>query len=194
MKTFFAILSVVLALGATVPYAIDIVKGRVRPARSTRVLFLLLMAVTLVVQSREFTSGVLLLTAAEVLMQLVLFILSIKRGVGGLARLDLICYVAFAVSLTSYLITQNAVLALILLALTDTIAFIPTIVKIWRDPSSETWIFFVVGGVLAAGASLMARNSNNFTEVFFPAYLVAINAIAAIPILLHKKRSNTLDR
>lgn len=188
VRSFFGILSFVLSFGATIPYAVDIIKGRAKPARSTRILFLLLILVTLVVQSREFTSWVLLLTIGELATQVMLFGLGMKHGMGGLARLDVVCYIAFAISLAAYLLTRNATLSLTLLVLTDSIAFLPTIVKIWRDPTSDTWVFFVVGGVAAAAASLLARSTNSYTELLFPTYIFIVNALAAIPILLHSRR------
>ncbi len=189
MKSFFGILSFVLAFGATIPYVFDILKGRARPARSTRVLFLLLMLVTLVVQSRDFTSWVLLLTIGELASQIIIFTLSIKYGHGGLARLDKACYLAFIISLSAYLFTKNATLSLTLLVLTDLIAFVPTIVKIWRDPTSDTWIFFAVGGMAAALASFLSRNGNSYNEMVFPGYIFLANGLAALPIILHNKRA-----
>ncbi len=187
MNVFFGILSFVLSFGATIPYAVDILKGRAKLARSTRILFLFLMLVTLFVQSREFTSWVLLLTIGELATQVLLFSLVFKYGVGGLARLDLLCYGAFAVSLIAYLLTRNVVLSLTLLIVTDLIAFVPTIVKNWRDPTSDTWVFFVAGGMAAAAASLLARETNAYAEVVFPVYIFAVNALAVAPILLHRR-------
>lgn len=180
-----------LSFGVTLPYAIDVVRGRAVLARSTRILFLFLMVVTLIVQGREFTGWVLLLTIGEVFSQILLFVLAIRYGVGGLKRLDVICYVAFIVSLSAYVVTEDAVLSLTLLILTDFIGFLPTLVKIWRDPASDTWLFFLVGGVGAAAASLLARGTNSYTEVVFPAYILVVNALAAAPLLVHhhSKRS-----
>lgn len=186
VNSFFGILSLVLSFGATIPYALDILKGRARPARSTRILFLFLMLVTLFVQSREFTSWALLLTIGELATQVLLFGLAFKYGVGGLARLDLVCYGAFCISLAVYVMTQNAVLSLTLLIMTDLIAFVPTIVKNWRDPTSDTWVFFVTGGMAAAAAALLARETNSYAEIVFPAYIFVANALAVAPILLHR--------
>lgn len=188
MTAFFGILSLVLSFGVTLPYAIDVVKGRARLARSTRVLFLLLLLVTLIIQGTEFTSWVLLLTVGEIMTQVLLFVLSIRYGVGGLARLDIFCYVAFVASLLAYLLTKDATLSLTLLILTDLIAFLPTLAKNWRDPSSDTWLFFVVGGMGAAGASLLARSTNTYIELAFPVYIFVANALAAAPILLYAQR------
>ncbi len=146
------------------------------------------MSVTLVVQSRAFTSGVLLLTIGELATQVVLFILSIKYGMGGLTRLDIACYGGFIMSLSVYLLTRNAALSLTLLVVTDFIAFLPTLVKIWRDPTSDTWMVFVVGGMAAAAASLLAHSTNHYIELIFPTYLFIANALAALPILLYNKR------
>lgn len=189
MKSFFGILSFVLSFGATIPYCFDILKGRAKPARSTRILFILLILVTLIVQHSAFTSWVLLLTIGELSTQIMIFTLSIKHGVGGLARLDIICYIAFAMALIIYLLTKDAALSLTALIVTDFIAFIPTLVKIWRDPTSDTWIFFVVGGMAAAAASFLSRNSNSYTEVVFPLYIFAGNGLATFPILLHTHRT-----
>lgn len=194
VTAFFGILSFALSFGVTIPYAIDVLKGRARLARSTRILFLLLMSVTLLVQGREFTSWVLLLTIGEVASQIILFGLSIKYGKGGLGRLDLICYAAFIVSLSVYLLTKDAALSLTMLILTDSIAFLPTLVKNWRDPTSDTWFFFVVGGMGAAAASLLSRSSNNYAELVFPAYIFVANALAAAPILLYSRRSRQAAR
>lgn len=184
MNTFFGILSFVLSFGATIPYVIDIIKGRARPARSTRILFLLLITVTLIVQSREFTSAVLLLTIGELATQAVLFLASIKYGMGGFTRLDIACYCAFFLSLSAYILTSNATLSLTLLIVTGSIAFLPTLVKIWRDPSSDTWMVFVVGGMAAAAASLLAHSTSSYIELVFPAYIFISNTLAALPILL----------
>lgn len=190
MSSIFGILSFVLSFGVTIPYAVDVVKGRAKLARSTRILFLFLMVVVLVVQGQEFTGWVLLLTVGEVLSQILLFVLAIRYGVGGLTRFDVVCYIAFAATLTAYLATSNAVLSLSLLIVTDAIAFLPTLVKIWRDPASDTWLYFLVGGVGAAAASLLARSTNSYVEVVFPAYIFVANAVAAAPLLVHhhKKR------
>ena len=188
MNSFFGIMSFALSFGVTIPYARDIIKGRAKPARSTRVLFLLLILVTLFVQSRGFSSWVLWLTWGELATQILLFGLAYKYGVGGLSRLDIACYVSFAVSLLAYLVTSDVTLSLTLLLLTDAIAFVPTIVKIWRDPTSDTWVFFVVGGMAAALASLLARSSNTYIELAFPAYIFFANALAAVLILLYNRR------
>ena len=69
MKSALGIVSFLLVLWVTAPYALDIVRGRARPARSTRILFFVLMGTTFAIQSRAFTSWVLALTGAEVLSQ-----------------------------------------------------------------------------------------------------------------------------
>ena len=189
MKSFFGILSFLLSFGATIPYCFDILKGKAKPARSTRTLFFLLLLVTLIVQHGAFTSWVLLLTVGELCSQVVLFFLSLKHGIGGLARLDIVCYMTFVISLVIYLLTKNAALSLTTLISTDLIAFAPTLVKIWKDPTSDSWLFFVVGGMAAAAASFLARNTNSYTEIIFPIYIFVANGLAAFPILLHERHS-----
>lgn len=184
MKEFFGVVSFVLIIGVTIPYAIDILKGRAKPARSTRILFFLLMTATLVVQSRAFTSWALALTAAEVISQFVLLILSVKYGLGGLKRLDIASYGLFVLAITGYIVTGETLVGLLLLSAADLVAFVPTLVKNWKDPSTDTPLFYIIGGVAPALSILAASSYTDLNQLIVPAYLVAINALAVYPLLI----------
>jgi len=186
MKEVFGVISFILVFGITFPYAWDILKGRAKPARSTRILFFFLMATTLFVQSRDFTSWVLALTVGEVLSQLILLILSIKYGLGGLQKVDIMSYLIFTLSLIGYLLTGNTLVALLLLCTTDIVAFIPTLVKNFRDPTSDTPLFYVVGAIAPAFAFLAASDYSDINQTIVPAYLVFVNILAVVPVLFFK--------
>ncbi len=175
MSELFGVLSFVVGLAVTVPYIIDVIKGRAVPARSTRILLFVLLVATLTVQVRDFTSWVLAFTVAQVISTFVLFVLSMKFGVGGLSRIDIAAYALFSVAIASYLITNDALVGLVLLCTTDFIAFAPTLIKTWKLPTSETPLFFIGGSISAALSVLSASSYTDAGQVLFPLYIVFLD-------------------
>ena len=78
MRNLFAFGPFVILIAATIPYMIDIVKGRARPARSARIMLLLLIIVTLFQQKGLGTGGALSLTVPETVISVKLVGLAIK--------------------------------------------------------------------------------------------------------------------
>lgn len=130
-------------------------------------------------QQHTLGSGwALAVTLGEVVGSLAILGLSLKRGVGGLTRLDKACYLILAVDMALWLTTANTLLALHLTVLADLIAFTPTLVKTWRFPNSETPLFYVLGTV-ASLLSVVAVGGYSYGVLLFPLYLALINLAEA---------------
>lgn len=176
MRTTLAIISVLIAFGCYFPYMADIAKGKAVPARSARIMFAALMIIAFL-QQRTLGSGwALAVTIGEAAGSLAILGLALKKGVGGLTRFDIGCYVLLALSIAVWLTTKNTFLALHITILADVIAFAPTLVKTWRLPNSETPLFFVVG-TIAPLLSVIAEGSYDYAVMLFPLYLSLINAV-----------------
>lgn len=176
MEKLYYAASIILLIGATIPYMIDIVKGRARPARSARIMLLLLICVTLFQQHGLGTGGALSLTIGEVIISVMLLGLALKYGVGGLTKLDKICYALLVIDLGIWYVTKNDLLALHLSILADTVAFWPTLHKTWHDPKSETAIFFWAG-VIAPLFAIAAEANPTYSTLVFPIYISVVNAV-----------------
>ena len=99
-----------------------------------------------------------------------------KYGVGGLRKLDIICYVLLGVSIIVWLSTPYTLLALTIAIFTDAVSFTPTIVKTWHHPKSETPLYYWAG-VVAPLFSIMAEQHRSASFVAFPLYLVVANGL-----------------
>lgn len=181
MQNILALISFSIIIAVTIPYMIDIVKGRAKPARAARTMLLLLIIVTLAQQHSLGSGLTVALTVGEIVSSILLFGLAIKHGVGGLSRNDLICYLLLMLSLVVWWQTGNALLALHLSIVADTIAFWPTLEKTWRDPKSETSLFFW-GGVIAPWFSIAAGGSLAYSVIVFPVYISVVNLVEVILI------------
>lgn len=182
--------SFVVLIGATIPYMVDIAKGRARPARSARVMLLLLIAVTLFQQKGLGVGGALSLTIAELIISIMLLGLALKHGEGGLTKSDKICYMLLALDVVFWLVTKNNLLALHLSIIADTVAFWPTLSKTWRDPKSETALFFW-SGVISPLFAIAAEENPSYQTLIFPVYIGVINLIeVALIYRLHQRAKN----
>lgn len=186
MQTALTILAGLIALGGYVPYAFDIVRGRAKPARAARVMFMGLLVVTILQQTSLHSGTLIAFTAGELVGSVSILVLALKYGVGGLGRLDRVCYGLLIVDVIVWATTGNALLALHLSVLADLIAFTPTLMKTWHDPSSETAIFFVTG-IVAPLLNIMATGRYSYAVLLFPAYLSFINLLETVLILVRKR-------
>jgi len=176
MQTFLAYASFVIIIGVTIPYMIDIVKGKARPARAARVMFFILLILTLLQQHSLGSGYAMAVTIGELVSSTMLLILAIPFGVGGLTRANKICYLLLGIDVLVWLLTKNALLAIHLSILADMISFWPTIEKTWRLPRSETPLFFW-GGAVAPIFSILAQADWSYAVIIFPLYLTVANLL-----------------
>lgn len=185
LQTSFSVLSVVIAFAAYIPYMRDIIKGRAVPARSARIMLTAVLLMALFQQQSLGSGLALAVTIGEVVGSLMILFLSLKKGVGGLARVDKICYFLLFFNLAIWGISGNALLALHLTVLADIIAFAPTLIKTWHWPKSETAVFYIAGSA-APVLSLAAQGSLEYSILLFPLYLFFINGVEILLIFRKK--------
>ena len=186
MKEALSVIAGLIAFYGYIPYAIDTIKGRAKPARSARLMFALLLVVTLLQQNQLHSGWLLALTVGEAVGSIGILLLALKYGVGGLTRIDMACYVLLGLDILLWQSTGNALLALHLSVLADLIAFTPTLIKTWRQPWTETPLFFVFGTV-AAPINILATGKYSYAVLLFPVYLMVAN-MSELLLIVGKQR------
>lgn len=152
----------------------------------TRFMYLLMSLLFIGTLFAQGSTDAIYLAAAQGSGTILVFLLSLKYGMGGTTKLDIITFIGFAVSLLVWKITSNPALALILSIVTDSIAFIPTVEKTWRLPQTEEWRFYF-SDVLAAGFSLLSLTNLAWGNVAFPLYIFLLNLGGVLLILGRRK-------
>ncbi len=170
-----AAISGILTFVAVVPYVRDMLRGTTRPNVVTWGLWLLVQGIF---ASAQYTSGAswsIVLPLTEMLtVGFVVFLALIGYGYGKYARLDIVCFLLAIAAIVLWQLTQEPLFALIFSVVADCIAAIPTLVKSYKDPSSETASSYllVVAGALFA---LLSSRLWNLPNLLWPAYLFALN-------------------
>lgn len=182
-----------LALATTVSlsaYAIgfvSILKGKFRPQRMTRFLLLLISLLFVGTLLAQGDTNAIWLALATFTGTLSIFILSIKRGIGGSSKLDITVFLMVIVSLIVWYTTKNPVLGLTMSIVTDFIAFSPTLIKAWVLPETEEWRFYVMD-VISSFLIILSLSTITLGNAIFPIYIFLINLLVTIIILIRGKK------
>lgn len=92
-----------------------------------------------------------------------------------LERFDYLCGLCSLLALALWGITHEPAVAIVFAIASDGFAAVPTLMKLWTYPKTETVSPFVAG-LFSAFTSLAAIQIWSFSAYAFPAYLVVINS------------------
>lgn len=184
---FMIFVGAAVTLVFNIPYAWATVTGRVRPNKVSWLLWSIAPAIGFFAAlSKGWTWGqfpVLISFSSTALIFLCSFIN--RKAYWAIGRFDFICGVVSLLTLIVWAMTKNPNLAIALAIVADILASVPTLVKSWQYPETESWEPFAAG-VFNAATSFFAMSIWNFTSLAFPIYLMVINGLLAI-IVLRKK-------
>jgi hypothetical protein len=96
-----------------------------------------------------------------------------------------LCGLFSLIALILWAITKQPYIAIVFAILSDGFAAIPTLVKSWTHPESESGIVYLMGGASAATA-LFAVKSWIFPAYGFVLYLIIVNA--ALVVFIFRKK------
>lgn len=174
MSSFLALISPFL-------YAQDIVSGKAKPHRTTRLTILLTTSLTLLSLLAQKDTVAVWLAMASTFQAVMVFGLSLKYGMGGWSRTDLLCLGLALTGIVLWKTTQNPVLALYAAIAADLIGMLPTLIKTFHFPTTETLRFYLLD-TMAAFFSLLAIQTWNIQHFSYPLYLLLVNLTMVILI------------
>lgn len=100
---------------------------------------------------------------------------------GGWSKGDILCLFIAFIGIFLWQTTKQPVLALYSAILADFTGMIPALLKTYRLPHTETWIFYFLD-VFAALFSLFALSVWTLEEFSYPLYIMIINAVMVLLI------------
>lgn len=189
MLEIIGIASGLIMMGASVPYAIDIVKKKTKPERASWLIWTILGMIAFFSQMAEGATNSLWMNGLDTLAVVTIFVLSIRYGVGGLAKRDIAALVLAGIGLILWYFTKEATFALFIVLAIDTVGSVLTVIKSHEDPGSETlisWILFGLAGLLSA----ISVGEFNWILLSYPIYILLANWAVVVAILLGKRRAS----
>ncbi|MBI3577257.1 hypothetical protein HY086_04430 [Candidatus Gottesmanbacteria bacterium] len=174
MQNIFIAISSLLALISPLVYSQAILQGKSKPHRTTRLVLLLITALTTASLFAQHDRVAIWLAAVSTLQSILIFFLSLKYGMGGWAKTDLICLAIALLGILLWKTTDNPTLALYAAIAADFTGMVPALLKTYRFPKTEVWSFFLLD-TLAGGFSFLALERWTLHEASYPIYILLIN-------------------
>ncbi|MBN1245611.1 hypothetical protein JXA31_08460 [Candidatus Bathyarchaeota archaeon] len=178
MFEFLVLIAASATLVAAFAYIRSMFKGQTKPNRVT---WLMWTIAPFTATLAAFSSGAtwaavpVFMSGLSPLLILLASFLN-KRAYWKLSAFDYVCGALSVLALVLWYVTENPNMAIVFAIFSDALAATPTLRKAWRNPESEFRLPFLVGA-FSPMTSFLVTAAWTFSEIAFPAYLVAINIL-----------------
>jgi hypothetical protein len=177
----------VLAFVAFIPYIASIIKGKTKPQRTT---FAIWSAISLVTLFSYFATGAretIWVALVYAVLQISVFALSFKYGMGGFGKLDITCLSGAFIGIIFWIVTDNPAIALYVSIAAELLGWIPLLKKTYSQPETENTLSWVIGAI-AACLNLFALTTLRFDIALYPIYVVISEGLVALLLIFPKLR------
>lgn len=186
MLAFIGILSGLIFILGDIPYILDTTKGKTKPHRVSWFLFFTLDIIFIANQYALGASSSLWLVISWTIVTFIILSLSIKRGVGGFAKLDIACILGASAGLLFWYVLKTPIASLVANLVVATIAYIPTIRKAHKYPWTETKISWITAS-FASLLSAISIGTWNFKLLLLPLWSFVLSIIVTYTIIHRSK-------
>jgi hypothetical protein len=176
----------IIGVADTVPYVRDTLRGATRPHRGTWLIWGVLAIVAGLSQWADGASWSLILVGSQALLTMGIFLLAIRRGVGGVSATEQTMIAVAGAGVIGWIAVDEPIVATVCVVTADLIGSAMMVPKTYRDPASETLVtyaFASVAGALAAGAV----GALDLSLLVYPLYYCLANAAIALLIVTRRR-------
>ncbi len=187
MSEPLALASGALIALSCIPYIRDILLAKTKPQRMTWLIWMVLLTIAFFVQIAKGGTWSLITTGVDWLGVVVIFILSIKRGMGGATRLDKWALAGAGLGLVLWYLTSEPMYALIITICIDFIAGMLTILKTYKEPGTETFVAYMIcgtGGLLG----VLSVGKLDLALLLFPLWICLFNYAIGMSVIAGRMR------
>jgi hypothetical protein len=183
----WAYVAAVINVLGTLTYVVDVFRGKARPNRVTwGVLTVAPMIAFASMLSQGVSFAQSIMTFSVGFSPFLIFVSSylVKHPAWQLKKFDIVCGLLSILGLLLWWVTGEGNVAIVFSILADGLAFLPTLVKSYFHPDTESpWTF--MASEIATIMGLMTVTKWNFEHVGFQLYILVAN-IAAIAFIYFK--------
>jgi hypothetical protein len=185
------LLAGLVGIADTIPYVRDTVGGSTRPHRGTWLIWSVLAIVVCLSQRADGASWSLIMAAAQAVLTSAVFLLSIRRGEGGLSPADVLMITLASGGVIGWIVADEPVIATVCVVAADLIGAAMMVPKTYHDPGSETLATFALASLSGALAAC-AVGAPDSSLLLYPVYFCLVNGLIAV--LIYHRRSLLASR
>ena len=185
-KAILGILAAIISFIAYIPYLRDVFKHKTKPHIFTWFVWSFIVGLGFMAQIKEGAGYGAWVTGVTAIICFSIAILSFSYGEKDIKKTDWLYFILAILGLIGWRLTNNPLVAIIMVILADVLAFIPTMHKGYNKPYEETLSTWGLNS-LKFTIALIALESYSLTTYLYPATLIITNGAMALILLVRRK-------
>lgn len=189
----FGIAAAIVVIVSFIPYIRSILRGHTKPNRVTTFIW---ASTSLLTVSSYIASGAhtaIFCGLAYTILEVVVFLLSIKRGMGGLKPIDLLALSGAAIGCVLWVTTKDPLLALYIGVFIEFIAYLPVFEKSYKHPHTENTLSWELE-VAASLLNLLALSTIDLNESLYPISAAIGNTVVMLILVKFNKKHRSISQ
>lgn len=180
-------IAVLLALIGNIPYLVRVIQGRVQPHPYTWFVWSIVSATTFFGQLVKGGGLGSIPTGVAEAFTIIIFLASLRYGFRNIERRDTYFLAAALLGLIPWALTNDPTISVVVVVSIDVLAFIPTLAKAWKKPSTELPILFAMN-VLRHALTLTLLSSFNVATALHSVAMIVTNSLMTAFILTRRRQ------
>ncbi|MBI2573612.1 hypothetical protein HYV86_07140 [Candidatus Woesearchaeota archaeon] len=187
-KVIIGTLAVIIGIVSYIPYFRGIFKGKTKPHAFSWFVWAVVGGIAFAAQVVKGGGAGAWVTALTVFACLIVAAIGLFKGKRDFPIVDWLCLIASFVAIGIWAYTNDPTYSIILITLTDTVAFIPTFRKAYHQPHEETITTFAMSS-LKWFVALFALENFVFVNWFYTGSMIVTNALFVTMVLIRRKKN-----
>lgn len=186
-KPMLGLVASLITITAYIPYIFDIFRNKTKPHLFSWFVWTTLTAIVFFgLLAGGAGAGAWFLGITVVVCSFITA-LSFKKGTKDVQLIDWVCMFGAFIAIALWLITKTPFLSVIMVTITDALAFFPTIRKSYSKPYQETIIFYFIN-IMKFIFGLLALEKYSLITALYPAYLIFANGFFVVFLYIRRRR------
>ena len=178
---YFAVIGAVIASVGGVYYLYETILGRTKPNKVTWILWGLFPMIVFIAQRAQSVKSLSWASFVAGFTPFLVFVASFlnKKAYWKTQIRDYVLMGAGITGIILWAITSKADIAILFALLADLFAAIPTIIKCYTNPETESWIAYGISAI-GFGVAVLAIHGFSFKNAAFIIYLFIVNGLMSV--------------
>ncbi len=191
---YFAVIGALLGSLGGFYYLFDTLTGKAQPNRVTWLLWGLFPMVIFLAQRAQGVEGMSWVSFVAGFTPLLVLAASFfnRKAYWKTQPRDYALMAAAVAGILLWAVTDNPNLALLFSLAADVLASVPTLLKAYHHPRSESWVAYAIS-TFGFGLSLLSIRDYRFENSTFAAYVFLLNGVLAVLASRRKKPAGLAD-
>ena len=188
---YFAVIGAVIGSIGGIYYLIETITGKAKPNRITWLLWGLFPMITFIAQRAQGVKGLSWATFVAGFCPFLIVLASFvnKKAYWKTEPRDYYLMAGAMLGIVLWFFTKNPNIAILFSLIADILAGLPTLIKAYRHPETESWKAYTIS-TFGFGLCVLAIPSFTFENYAFIGYLFALNLTLAV--LASRKQPKSL--